>query len=283
MVSHASSRAVESLLDDADERTRQVVIEELLGDYEKHRELIQSLSQSRSRRVRKAINHLQSLNQSGQHHCMAHWPEGWPENSDWRCLENFCWQLSRQRDPDFKPSCGVKFLDRLAFQVNEKAQNVSPGSTLAVARINALQSILHRKYGFSGNHQDYYHPDNSYLSRVLESRKGIPLSLSLIAIFIGQRLDWDVIGLNFPGHFMVGIGDVAFDPFHDGVIIPPEQLMERFLLPRSEFEDLSAYQAVPPMVAQRMLGNLLIAYQRCGDQQACERIEAYWQAMQDSA
>lgn len=283
MVTHASSRAVESLLDDSDERTRQVVFDELLNDYEKHRELIQQLSRSRSARVRKAVRHLRNLNRSGQHQCLAHCPEDWLDSSDWHCLETFCWQMSRQRDPEFKPASGIKFLDRLAYQVNEKVLEYSGESPVAIARIQAFQSVLHRRYGFGGNHQNYYHPDNSYLSRVLESRKGIPLSLSLIVIFIGQRLDWEVMGLNFPGHFMAGLGNTAFDPFHDGVIVTPEQLAERFLLPVTEFEDLSAYQASPLMVAQRWLGNLLIAYQHCGDREACSRIEAYWQAMRDAA
>jgi hypothetical protein len=204
MISHASSRAVESLLDDADEQTRQVVFDELLGDYEKYRDLIKALSQSDSSRVRKAIRRIQKLSESGQDHCLVHWPEDWFESADWNCLENFCWQMSVQQDPNFKPSRGVKFLDRLAYQINEKALEYSGDHMETVARIKAFQSVLHRRYGFVGNHQDYYHPDNSYLNRVLESRKGIPLSLSLIVIFIGQRLDWDVQGTQFPG------------PLHDG-------------------------------------------------------------------
>jgi len=260
-----------------------VVIEELLGDYERHRDLILALSRSDRSRVREAARRIIECRESGRCQCLPLWPEAARFREDWQCLENFCWQLSARRDPRFKPARGATFLDRMAYQVSEKAVEYAAGVSPAFARVKALQSVLHRRYGFTGNCRDYYHPDNSHLNRVIESRKGIPLTLSLLSIFIGQRLDWDVQGLNFPGHFMAACDNVAFDPFHNGVIVTRECLAARFMLPPGEFDDLTVYHASPLMVAQRLLGNLLNAYQRAGDVREFERVQSYLRSLQDAA
>jgi len=278
----ASSRAVESLLSDSDEHTRRVVFEELLADYDKHKVLIEQLTRSDCSRVRRVARHLKELSASGHCECLLHGSEDWALNADWETLEGFCWELARFRHPSFKVCHGRQFIDQLAFLVNEKLTELADGPVTAEQRVKAIRHVVHRRYGFTGNRCDYYNPDNSYLNRVLESRKGIPVSLTLLVILIGRRLDWPVQGLHLPGHFLAAVDSVAFDPFHDGVVVSPRELSDRYMLPESEFVDLSSYHATPFLVAQRMLGNLLHAYSRNGNREAYERIEAYWQSMQDA-
>jgi regulator of sirC expression with transglutaminase-like and TPR domain len=92
-----------------------------------------------------------------------------------------------------------------------------------IEKIELLSDHLLNDQGFSGYEEDYYHPDNSMLNRVLETGRGIPITLSLIYIEVGQRLGLPVWGIGIPRHFIIGYGDVEnavyLDAFDGGKIL----------------------------------------------------------------
>lgn len=72
---------------------------------------------------------------------------------------------------------------------------------------------------FAGNRTAYYDWHNSCLDRVIATRTGIPISLSLLMIEVARRVDVDLEGVGMPAHFLVrSVGDLErfFDPFHQG-------------------------------------------------------------------
>jgi regulator of sirC expression with transglutaminase-like and TPR domain len=75
--------------------------------------------------------------------------------------------------------------------------------------INLVNIELFQKQGFRGNKEDYYNPENSYLNRVLDRRLGIPLTLSLIYMEVGERIGLKCEGIGFPSHFLVRCGGEA--------------------------------------------------------------------------
>lgn len=82
--------------------------------------------------------------------------------------------------------------------------------------VSGLLTYIHQELGFCGNIADYYDPANSYLHRVIDLKRGIPISLALIHMAIGERLNVPVSGISFPGHFLVRYGGdngVIVDPF----------------------------------------------------------------------
>ncbi len=89
------------------------------------------------------------------------------------------------------------FATRVSLQVNDKS---SPAD---VAR--AIAVYLFTDVGFRGNSGEYYNHDNSYLNRVLETRTGIPITLSLVFMEVGRRLGLNCSGIGLPGHFIVGL------------------------------------------------------------------------------
>jgi len=127
--------------------------------------------------------------------------------------------LAREEYPDLDPNPSLLQLDQWA----EKIESLARGSRDGRDRHRALVRVLWETERLRGNAQNYYDPRNSYLCDVLESRKGIPISLALIWTAIGYRLDWPVVGLSFPGHVMVGLCEeqarlernryLVFDPF----------------------------------------------------------------------
>ena len=71
--------------------------------------------------------------------------------------------------------------------------------------------------GFQGDTEDYKHPRNSLLDVVLDRRRGIPITLSVVVMEVGRRLGLDLAGVGMPGHFLVrdrDDDDAFVDPFH---------------------------------------------------------------------
>jgi regulator of sirC expression with transglutaminase-like and TPR domain len=72
-----------------------------------------------------------------------------------------------------------------------------------VEKREALHRYLFQQQGFHGSRNEYYHPANSHLSRVIDDREGLPITLSILYIELGRRLGIDVEGVGLPGHFVV--------------------------------------------------------------------------------
>ena len=71
---------------------------------------------------------------------------------------------------------------------------------------------------------------NANLLRVIDRRKGLPVALGILYLHVGRAQGWPMTGLNFPGHFLIRLGDggerVVLDPFHAGIERPVGQMRE---------------------------------------------------------
>ena len=96
--------------------------------------------------------------------------------------------------------------------------------------VNVLSGYLFDELGIHGNQEEYYDPRNSFLNEVLSRRLGIPISLSLLYIEVGKRLEVPLVGVGMPGHFMVrhrDVEDLFIDPFHGGLLLSEEECSQR--------------------------------------------------------
>jgi len=119
---------------------------------------------------------------------------------------------------------------------------------------------------------DYYHPANSHLDSVIESRRGLPLTLTLIYVFVGRRLGWEVCGIGVPSHYLGGLERLLFDPFNGGVLIDEAQTLEHFKIHNPECNCLLSFKSTPYETAKRIMANLLKAYALIEDEERCKRI-----------
>jgi regulator of sirC expression with transglutaminase-like and TPR domain len=90
---------------------------------------------------------------------------------------------------------------------------------LCPASFEGIVDTLFASGLFSGDSDDYHDPRNSLLHEVLIRRKGMPITLSVIAIEVGKRLGVPIRGVGLPGHFVIRdqeSGTYA-DPFGHGV------------------------------------------------------------------
>ena len=104
-------------------------------------------------------------------------------------------------------------LDQLAHKLLRRI----PSDAVPVQRLRWLNRFFFQELGFGGNANDYYDPANSYLHKVLETRRGIPVTLALLYIELGSQIGLAASGVSFPGHFLVKVrmpqGEVVIDPF----------------------------------------------------------------------
>ncbi len=115
-------------------------------------------------------------------------------------------------------------------QLLERVKRRVPSDAPALQRLRTLNQLFYRDLGFGGNLNDYYDPENSYVSVVLRSRRGIPISLAVLWLELALGLGLNANGVAFPGHFMLKVslpkGQVVIDPF-TGQSLSREDLSER--------------------------------------------------------
>lgn len=170
--------------------------------------------------------------------------------------------------PQLDISAYLGRIDGLAVEVAKYCQ----GSPSAQQSLDALNTVLFQRHGFRGNRKDYYDPKNSFLHEVLDRKIGIPISLSVLYIEVGQRVGLAIDGVGFPGHFLVkhrGPGaEIVIDPFQGGEIRSREDLktmLENNFGSAVTLQESFLRPAGKRDILHRMLGNLRGIYAKTND------------------
>jgi regulator of sirC expression with transglutaminase-like and TPR domain len=171
-----------------------------------------------------------------------------------------------------RPRADIAQTDRLiqgyADIVRKRVRGSQPQALLA-----HLHEYLFDELGFAGNRDDYYNPCNSYLPAVLQTKRGLPITLSLVYKLVATRIGLRVHGIGLPGHFMVAVeaDDVSapavilIDPFSGGRVMHVDEIHAR--LSDSFGQELELTQDMFRPVTNlhwltRMLQNLLHVFGR---------------------
>jgi hypothetical protein len=117
-------------------------------------------------------------------------------------LEEACWDLAAVLRRGGRFLRQRETLDRWGEEVTD--------------RVETLAEFLNLDQRLRGNDDDYYNLKNSLIPTVIDTRLGIPISLCLLYIFVGQRAGMEIEGIGLPGHFLVRYEGIFFDPFHGG-------------------------------------------------------------------
>ncbi|MBI3304120.1 MAG: tetratricopeptide repeat protein [Deltaproteobacteria bacterium] len=179
--------------------------------------------------------------------------------------------IAQEEHPEIDVAAYLHRLDGLAAAVRARL----PESPTPADIIQHLNIQLFREEGLTGNASTYYDPRNSFLNDVLDRKTGIPITLSVIYLEVGRRLGLPLVGVGFPGHFLVKYtgpsGDLVLDPFSGGATLTHEQLAEKL---RTMYGDGTPFLAqIPRLLAPtskkeilvRMLRNLKGIYLQQND------------------
>lgn len=174
--------------------------------------------------------------------------------------------LSMHQVEGVNPAAIDARLQQYADAVRQRVHGRQPQAILA-----HLHDFLFDEQGFAGNTDDYYNTVNSYLPVVLETKRGLPITLSLIYKIVAERLGLHVWGVGLPGHFLIGMeqgGSVALiDPFVSGRIITCEEAheqMRNLFGPDVEWSDELIQPVSNRHWLTRMLQNLLNLFGNSG-------------------
>lgn len=156
-------------------------------------------------------------------------------------------------------------------------------------KVRIFNRIFFEKHQFKGNSKNYHSPSNSFINKVLETKKGNPLSLSLIYSIIAQSLHLPIYGINLPNHFVLAYLDVNnsipedkkesqhgvlfyINPFSKGGIFDKYEI-DAFLenLDKSKTRDFYEPCSNSAIII-RMLTNLIASFQQSGSSKKVEEL-----------
>lgn len=174
-------------------------------------------------------------------------------------------------------------LEKLTTSIEQYVQDVwieLNNNLTALEQVKIINHILYDVHRFSGNTVNYHAPQNSYLNNVLETKKGNPLSLSILYSVIAQRLDLPIYGVNLPKHFILAYVDkmsllagiplneanILFyvNPFSRGGVFSRKEI-DYFLRQLKLKDDQAYFQPCSNLdIIKRMFENLIQSYEKLG-------------------
>ena len=155
----------------------------------------------------------------------------------------------------------------------------------ALEVVRVFNHILFRLHSFTGNREDYHAPQNSYLTDILSSKMGNPLSLGILYRILTASLDIPVYGVNLPSHFVLcyavsneldlfsdepkPVNEITQDeilfyvnPFSEGAILHRDEVEEFVKNAGIAIEDRFFLPCTNNDMICRMLNNLIFSYQQ---------------------
>ncbi len=134
--------------------------------------------------------------------------------------------IAQDDDPGLDVQAVLARVDELADRLRRRI----PADAAPLQRLRLLNRYFFQELGFAGNVNNYYDRRNSLVHAVLESRRGIPITLAVLYVEIAAHAGLQAHGVSFPGHFLVKVamprGEVVIDPF-SGQSLSREELEER--------------------------------------------------------
>lgn len=181
--------------------------------------------------------------------------------------------ISRFIENDLTDEMIVHELDQLAAKCKEY---ISTKRGLEPEK--ALIEYLGQLCRFRGNDQNYYAVGNSSIHCLLKTKKGLPITLSVLYVLVGKRVGIPVEGVALPGHFIAEIEKdsetLYLDPYNRGKVMTKDDcisLVRRSGYPFSE-DMLDSIDS--RAIFFRILNNLKFVFQREGKEESEEAVNA---------
>ena len=195
-------------------------------------------------------------------------------------LEQSAWLLAQTRYPQINIEAYEALLDGFAEEVRERIElSAKPKELLAT-----LNTSLFGDRGFSGNEENYYDPENSYLNRVIDRRTGNPINLCLLYLLVGRRLRLPLVGIGLPGHFLCrfqsSAAELYIDAFNHGKFLTKADCVQYLLQGNLPLNEDYLAPLSPRRVLRRICGNLHQIYQKLDLAEEATRMRRYCIALE---
>ena len=189
-------------------------------------------------------------------------------------LEKAVITLARFGHPTLRESEYVKILDHFADMIRPSLRYRDNERE----KMQTLMKFIFEDLNFRGDNKDYHNPANGFIDQVIERRKGLPISLSLVAMFIARRLELPVFGVNMPIHFMLAfVGEKEeqlIDPYDQGAEVSYDQcyffLKKNNVTPKPEHFKMAS----DIDILARCIRNLMHSYERNEEQERVQELKS---------
>lgn len=207
-----------------------------------------------------------------------------------RAVEKFCVLVSRPDHPPELESGAFLIsswgrpdlsLRRAQLKLDAYASHLSETISRKSARENPMEAAralcryLFDEIGFRGNEENYTDPDNSFLAAVIELRRGIPISLCVMALLVAKRMFLELVPIGSPNRFLLAVRDGEhlryIDCFGGGLFLDAAQARQRlgdFPEGVEPFPQVGTHE-----ILARMLRNLYANYRQIRDELRVAEIE----------
>ncbi|HIK31836.1 MAG TPA: tetratricopeptide repeat protein [Oscillatoriales cyanobacterium M59_W2019_021] len=135
--------------------------------------------------------------------------------------------IAQEEYPELEIEEYLNALDSMAQELRERL----PAEPYPLKIVRATNRYLYDDLGFCGNQREYYDPRNSFFNDVLERRTGIPITLALVYLELAKRIEFPLVGIGMPGHFLLRPdfpeAGIYIDAFSRGEVLFPEDCHQR--------------------------------------------------------
>ncbi len=223
-------------------------------------------------------NRIEEIIHNIQFEHLKHHLTEWKNKHSDNLLEGMLW-INRYQYPDIDIHKIQQFIELLKRDVWLELND----QLTALEKIKVINHILFSVHNFTGNTTNYHAPQNSYLSDVIETKKGTPVSLSILYMIIAQSLNIPVYGINLPRHFIIAYIDPFSDdknkvlfyvnPFNKGSVLNKRDI--DYFLKQLKIEAHTKYYnpCSNNSIIKRVLNNLSYSYEKLGYLNKVEEIQ----------
>ena len=189
----------------------------------------------------------------------------WASSPSQELIEGM-WAVASYQYPDLEVS---KLENELEQVYQEVWLNFKPGLH-PYDQVKILNSVLFHSLKFGGNLQNFHSPSNSYLNTVLETRKGNPISLCVVYLYVAKRLNIPIYGVNLPNLFILTYKDDNYPQFYinaynRGLIFSRADIDNYIREIKLEPHPAFVNPCSEIDIIRRVLRNLLVSYEKAGE------------------
>jgi regulator of sirC expression with transglutaminase-like and TPR domain len=175
--------------------------------------------------------------------------------------------------------------------VNQLTQDIwielNPNYT-AMEKVGIMNKVFFEIYGFGGNKKNFHSPRNSYINNVLESKKGSPISLSILYLEVAHRLKLPVYGVNLAEHFILAYTEIPINfldevqkenvlfyinPFNKGTLFQYSDIEVFVKQLKLDMQEKFFLPCTPLTTVNRLLNSLIYCYNKSGYDDKVEELK----------
>lgn len=278
-------QALLTLLDDPDREVYEAISQNLLH---KGITIVPELEKAWETSVNETTQErLETIIQNIQYESIKHNLENWKRSNKNDLLEG-AYIVAKFQYPDLEYNSLNDEIEKIKKEVWLEINN----HLTALEKVRIINHFLFKKYRFTRNISNHYSPQNAYINLVLETKKGNPITLSLLFGVIAQRLDMPVYGVNLPKnlilaykdeHGLLQNDDILFyiNPYNKGSVLSRKEI--DYYLKHQQIESRDEYYRPCSniVIINKLIQNLIASYKKLGYMDKVEQLNEFLIILQD--